>query len=147
MPVPTLASRRLDVALQHIHKGFVTFPVLRASHLQAGQAGQAVVLSDHALLRVDYEGVQVRLHVRMWVGLGLGVLCGGMYLTHGVPTTDLHFLHPPTPHNAHNPPPLPQKNQFIHDRVQGFRDLREGGTDVSLPFSVGTHACRSWRVV
>ena len=65
MPVPTLASRRLAVALQHIHKGFVTFPVLKASHLPG-----SVVLYDHALLRVDYEGVQVRLRVCLcvWVG-------------------------------------------------------------------------------
>lgn len=53
VPVPTLASRRLEVALQHIHKGFVSFPVLKASHLPT--------TGDHALLRVDYDGVQVRV--------------------------------------------------------------------------------------
>jgi hypothetical protein len=58
VPVPTLASRRLDVALQHIHKGFVTFPVIRASHLPT-----TVCHYDHAMLRIDYEGVQVSLFV------------------------------------------------------------------------------------
>lgn len=56
VPVPTLSSRRLEVALQHIHKGHVSFPVLRASHVTTPGGG----INDQAVLRVDYEGVQVR---------------------------------------------------------------------------------------
>jgi hypothetical protein len=51
MPVASAQSRRLDLALQHIHEGCVTFPVLRASHLSA--------VSESAGLSIDYTGIKV----------------------------------------------------------------------------------------
>jgi hypothetical protein len=127
VPVPTLASRRLDVALQHIHKGFVTFPVIRASHLPP-----AACHYDHATLRIDYEGVQVSQSVRQAVNesasQSVRLLCGVVWSKGRVHHTlsDLSFLRSL----------LLSPTQFVLDGLQGVNDVNEGGTDVSLPFSV-----------
>jgi hypothetical protein len=50
-PVPSTQSRRLELALQHIHQGHVTFHVQHASHTS--------VMENSGIL-LDYEGVKVR---------------------------------------------------------------------------------------
>lgn len=32
--------------------------------------------------------------------------------------------------------PQTKQNQYIHDGFRGFKDLRDGGTDLKIPFSV-----------
>ena len=52
-PVSAEKSRRLDIALQHIHEGYVTFQVQRASHTPAA--------SENSGLVIDYDSLKVRL--------------------------------------------------------------------------------------